>query len=161
VEPKKLTPKQTRFVDEYLMNGFNATAAAITAGYSKKTATIIGYENLRKPNIEQEIDRRLKAIQIKVQRRFVSHSERISDYLYKVVTGEEEANADRIRAARDLLDRAGLKVPEQRDVNFKGEIMHTDTRSLDERVKQYADVYEEIEAEETKRLKSIDESDNN
>jgi phage terminase small subunit len=32
-----LTPKQTRFVEEYLID-LNATAAAIRAGYSAKTA---------------------------------------------------------------------------------------------------------------------------
>lgn len=35
---KKLTPKQTLFVAEYLANGMNATQAAISAGYSEKTA---------------------------------------------------------------------------------------------------------------------------
>jgi len=49
-----LTPKQKRFVAEYLVD-LNATAAAIRAGYSKKTAEVIGYENLRKPQIEQAV----------------------------------------------------------------------------------------------------------
>jgi phage terminase small subunit len=34
----KLTPKQAKFVLEYLANGLNATKAAISAGYSDKTA---------------------------------------------------------------------------------------------------------------------------
>lgn len=34
----KLTPKQSIFVAEYLANGLNATRAAISAGYSEKTA---------------------------------------------------------------------------------------------------------------------------
>jgi phage terminase small subunit len=33
-----MTPKQDRFVAEYLANGLNATQAAIAAGYSEKTA---------------------------------------------------------------------------------------------------------------------------
>jgi hypothetical protein len=33
----------------HLANGLNATKAAISAGYSKKTAASIGEENLRKP----------------------------------------------------------------------------------------------------------------
>ncbi|MFA5753528.1 MAG: terminase small subunit, partial [Bacteroidales bacterium] len=44
----KLTPKQKRFVDEYLID-LNATQAAIRAGYSERTARIIGAENLIKP----------------------------------------------------------------------------------------------------------------
>ena len=53
-----LTNKQRVFVEEYLRT-FNATAAAIAAGYSEKTASVIGHENLRKPNIDAEIKSRL------------------------------------------------------------------------------------------------------
>lgn len=45
-----LLPKQAKFVAEYLISG-NATQAAIHAGYSPKTAHVIGQENLRKPAI--------------------------------------------------------------------------------------------------------------
>lgn len=50
----KLTDKQQKFVDEYLID-LNATQAAIRAGYSVKTADVIGCENLTKPNIQQVI----------------------------------------------------------------------------------------------------------
>ena len=50
---KKLTPKQQRFIDEYLVD-LNATQAAIRAGYSAKTAYSIGIENLKKPEIQTE-----------------------------------------------------------------------------------------------------------
>lgn len=51
----KLTPKQERFVEEYLID-LNATQAAIRAGYSKKTAGQIGDENLKKPQIKKAIE---------------------------------------------------------------------------------------------------------
>lgn len=54
----KLTAKQQRFCDEYLID-LNATQAAIRAGYSAKTADAIGCENLTKPNIQQEIAKRM------------------------------------------------------------------------------------------------------
>lgn len=50
-----LTPKQQRFVEEYLID-LNATQAAIRAGYSEKTAKEIGSENLTKPNIAKAIE---------------------------------------------------------------------------------------------------------
>ncbi|MCK0923723.1 terminase small subunit [Acinetobacter pittii] len=50
-----LRGKQQRFVDEYLIDR-NATQAAIRAGYSPKTATVIGAENLTKPNIQKAIE---------------------------------------------------------------------------------------------------------
>lgn len=55
-----LTKKQKLFVEEYLID-LNATQAAIRAGYSKKTAKDIGCENLAKPNIQSEIEKRMKA----------------------------------------------------------------------------------------------------
>lgn len=51
---KKLTPKQQRFVEEYLIDS-NATQAAIRSGYSKKTAQQTGSENLLKPVIADAI----------------------------------------------------------------------------------------------------------
>jgi phage terminase small subunit len=55
-----LTDKQRRFVDEYLID-LNATQAAIRAGYSAKTAQIIGFENLSKPIIAAALQLRMKA----------------------------------------------------------------------------------------------------
>lgn len=51
-----LTTKQQRFVEEYVVD-FNATQAARRAGYSEKTAYIIGHENLNKPKIASAVQR--------------------------------------------------------------------------------------------------------
>ncbi len=47
--------KQDAFVKAYLLNGGNATQAALSAGYSEKTAKSIGQENLTKPDIKKSI----------------------------------------------------------------------------------------------------------
>lgn len=52
----KLTAKQQRFVDEFLID-LNATQATIRAGYSTQTAYFIGNENLNKPEIRTRIDK--------------------------------------------------------------------------------------------------------
>jgi phage terminase small subunit len=49
-----LTPKQARFVAEYLID-LNATQAAIRSGYSEKSAQTTGCENLTKPIIAAAI----------------------------------------------------------------------------------------------------------
>ena len=54
--PRKLTPKQARFVQEYPID-LNAAQAAIRAGYSAKTARVIGHENLIKPDIAAAIEK--------------------------------------------------------------------------------------------------------
>lgn len=55
----KLTPKQEKFIHEYLVDQ-NATQAAIRAGYNKKTARQVGSENLSKPYIKKEIEKHSK-----------------------------------------------------------------------------------------------------
>ena len=51
-----MNAKQTRFVEEYLID-LNATQSAIRAGYSKKTSYSIGQENLKKPEIKEAIEK--------------------------------------------------------------------------------------------------------
>jgi phage terminase small subunit len=57
---KKLTKREARFVKEYFRKKFNATRAAIAAGYSVKTAYHTGYENLKKPHIQLAIEKEVK-----------------------------------------------------------------------------------------------------
>ena len=61
-----LTPKQQRFVEEYLID-LNATKAAIRSGYSEKTAAVIGAENLIKPNIAKAIQEAQESLSNKAQ----------------------------------------------------------------------------------------------
>lgn len=49
-----LTPKQERFVAEYLVD-LNATQAAVRAGYGKKSAHATGYDNLKLPEVAAAI----------------------------------------------------------------------------------------------------------
>jgi phage terminase small subunit len=51
----RLTPRQQRFVDEYLID-LNATQAAIRAGYSNKGATVRGAELLANRKVQEQIE---------------------------------------------------------------------------------------------------------
>ncbi len=55
----KLTNKQKKFCDEYLID-LNVTQAAIRSGYSKKYAMAHAYELLDKPKIKEYIDKKIK-----------------------------------------------------------------------------------------------------
>tara|TARA_R110000824_G_scaffold152470_1_gene323687 strand:+ start:8046 stop:8573 length:528 start_codon:yes stop_codon:yes gene_type:complete len=55
----RLSAKQSRFVEEYLVD-LNATEAAKRAGYSVLSAKQIGTENLSKPAVALEIERRIQ-----------------------------------------------------------------------------------------------------
>ncbi len=54
----KLTEKQQRFVDEYLID-LNATQAAIRAGYSVKTADVQGARMLGIVKVQQDISEKM------------------------------------------------------------------------------------------------------
>ena len=49
-----MTPKQQRFVQEYLID-LNATQAAIRAGYSERTAEQIGHQLLKKTSVAEAV----------------------------------------------------------------------------------------------------------
>jgi phage terminase small subunit len=49
-----MTPRMEMFCQEYCVD-FNATSAAVRAGYSAKSAHSIGHENLNKPEIQERI----------------------------------------------------------------------------------------------------------
>ena len=82
----KLSLKQKAFADYYIELG-NATQAAIRAGYSKRTAGVIGDENLKKPNIKDYMDERLKQIE---DERIADASE-VLKYLTSVLRGESQS----------------------------------------------------------------------
>lgn len=79
----KLTVKQKKFADEYIICG-NATEAAIKAGYSKKTATVMASENLTKPNIKNYIEERLEVIQSEK----IADQREVMEFLTAVMRGE-------------------------------------------------------------------------
>jgi len=57
----KLTPKQKRFVEEYLID-FNATRAAKAAGYSEKTARSLATDVLANPCVQAIIKEKMQKL---------------------------------------------------------------------------------------------------
>lgn len=107
----KLTEKQKRFADYYIETG-NITEAATRAGYSKKTARVIGQENLLKPAIKGYIDEKLEAMQ---DERTASAKE-VLEFLTKSMRGEikeevvvVEGTGDGTSEARTVKKQIGLR----------------------------------------------------
>lgn len=61
-----LTPKQQKFVLEYLQDG-NATRSAKAAGYSARSAATLGERLLRDPKVKAELDRRMGKLMSKLE----------------------------------------------------------------------------------------------
>lgn len=83
VADKKLTAKQQRFCDEYLID-LNATQAAIRAGYSQKTAKQIGQENLTKPDVKEYIEKRMA----EKEAALIADQTEVMRYLTSVLRGQ-------------------------------------------------------------------------
>ena len=80
-----MTPKQQRFVDEYLVD-LNASAAAVRAGYAVKRADAMAWENLRKPEIASAIAVARQAAQERAQ-------ETVDDHLATLASLRDDARA--------------------------------------------------------------------
>lgn len=89
-----MTPKQQRFVDEYLID-LNATQAAIRAGYSEKTAGQIGEENLKKPEIAALVQAAMDARS--------ERTEITADYVLQSIVSTME----RCKQVQPVFDRKG------------------------------------------------------
>ena len=70
----RMTPKQTRFVQEYLVD-LCATQAAIRAGYSEKTADVQGCKLLRLGKVQAAVD---AAKQARAERTLITQDEVIT-----------------------------------------------------------------------------------
>ncbi len=99
---EKLTAKQKRFCDEYLKD-LNATQAAIRAGYSEKTAAVIGAENLIKPNIQTY----LQQFQNKIDQKNIKTVEEVQEWWSEVMEDAEAKLPDRIKASELLVKSKG------------------------------------------------------
>lgn len=113
----KLSPKQKAFADYYILTK-NATEAAKKAGYSEKTAGVIGFENLKKPKISAYIKKRLDEIE---KERIASIEEVMRFYTATMRNKLEDIEDDddkptiteRLKAADRIMER--LTLLEERD----------------------------------------------
>ncbi|WP_457775752.1 terminase small subunit [Streptococcus uberis] len=81
----KLTLKQKRFADEYIISG-NATESAIKAGYSKKYANTNASKLLQNTTVKNYLDERLKILDSEK----IADQKEVLQYLSAVMRGEHK-----------------------------------------------------------------------
>jgi len=96
-ENSGLTAKQKLFAIEYLKD-LNATQAAIRAGYSPDTAAAIGFENLRKPDIAELIQKKMDRRAAKL------------DITNEYILSGIKDTVERCRQAVPVVDRKGRPI---------------------------------------------------
>lgn len=143
----KLTAKQQRFCDEYLID-LNATQAAIRAGYSKKTARQMANENMSKPYIREYIDKRLA----EKESELIADQDEVLKYLTSVLRGESQSTEIVIEGVGEGCSEARTiqKKPSEKDKLKAAELLG----------KRYGIYTDKIEAEVDMELNiSIDYGD--
>ena len=130
----ELTPKQKLFIEEYMINGFNATQAAIKAGYSPNTATEQGARLLINVNVREEVKRRCADVTAEyplLRQRIIDRLQRIAfsdlkDYLsyktIKAVVGTDKESGEPIIDYKTVID---VKDSEEVDGAIISEVMET------------------------------------
>ena len=107
----KLTAKQKRFCDEYLID-LNATQAAIRAGYSEKTAKQIGQENLTKPDLKKYREERMAEKESKL----IADQDEVLKYLTSVLRGESKASVVVVESVGTMtVAREMQKAPDEKE----------------------------------------------
>ena len=113
-----LTPKQIRFVEEYIKCGIGKTSA-INAGYSEATAESQASRLLRNVKVQEALKQRRSEIQSELRDMFVGDALTARKVLINILNDSEATHKDKIVAARDLLDRAGFKPTDKTEISGK------------------------------------------
>lgn len=134
---KKLTAKQKRFCDEYLID-MNITQAAIRAGYSKKTAYAIGQENLKKPTLKEYIEKRMAEKEAEL----VADQAEVMKYLTSVLRGKSESEIVVIECVGEGCSEARTmrKAPDEKERLKAAELLGRAHMMFTDKVEQTVDM---------------------
>lgn len=134
---KKLTAKQKRFCDEYLID-MNITQAAIRAGYSKKTAYAIGQENLKKPTLKEYIGKRMAEKEAKL----VADQAEVMKYLTSVLRGQSQSEIVVVEGTGEGCSEARTmqKAPDEKERLKAAELLGRAHMMFTDKVQQEVDM---------------------
>ena len=133
----RLTAKQKRFCDEYLID-LNATQAAIRAGDSAKSARGIGAENMAKPNIRAYIDERMAEKEAEL----IANQDEVLKYLTAVLRGESQSEVVVVEGVGEgcSVARAMGKSPDEKERLKAAELLGKRYGLYTEKVEQQVDM---------------------
>ena len=137
VADKKMTAKQKRFCDEYLID-LNITQAAIRAGYSQKTAYVIGNENLKKPMLKEYIEKRMA----EKEAALVADQTEVMKYLTSVLRGKSQSEVVVVEGTGEGCSEARTmqKAPDEKERLKAAELLGKAHMLFTDKVQQEVDM---------------------
>lgn len=110
-----LTEQRKRFVEEYVrLRCKNRQQAAINAGYSPKSAAQQACDLLKNPEVQEYLQKQKSALIRRIQEELVLSASDAVSTVYDIMKDADARDADRLKAAFDILDRAGFR-PEDKN----------------------------------------------
>ncbi len=133
----KLTAKQQRFCDEYLID-LNATQAAIRAGYSKKTAAQTAARLLTNVKIQEYIKNRMA----EKEAALIADQDEVLKYLTSVLRGQSKSTEIVIEGLGDGSTKARKmeKEPSEKDKLKAAELLGKRYGLYTEKVEETVDM---------------------
>lgn len=133
----KLTAKQQRFCDEYLID-LNATQAAIRAGYSARSARQIADRNMSKDDIQEYIKGRMA----EKESQLIADQDEVLKYLTSVLRGESRSEEIVVENIGDYMSEARTmeKAPSEKDRLRAAELLGKRYGLYTDRVEQEVDM---------------------
>lgn len=133
----RMTAKQKRFCDEYLID-LNATQAAIRAGYSKKYANTNASKLLQITTIRQYIDARMA----EKESELIADQDEVLKYLTSVLRGESQSDVVVVEGVGDgcSVARAMGKAPDEKERLKAAELLGKRYGLYTDKVEQQVDM---------------------
>mgnify|MGYP002557842677 CR=1 FL=1 len=113
-EGDKLTPKQEKWIEEYIKTD-SLTEATVNAGYKSKNPRAIGYQNSIR--FKEVIDKRRLEISKEIKNNSIAELEDIFQFWTNVFQDENEYMKNRIKASELLAKSKGAFV-ERREIKL-------------------------------------------
>lgn len=134
---KRMTAKQRRFCDEYLID-LNATQAAIRAGYSERSANRIGTENMSKPVIKAYITARMA----EKDKELIANQDEVLKYLTSVLRGQSRSSVVVVESTGDYCSEAREmeKAPDEKERLKAAELLGKRYGLYTDRIEQEIDM---------------------
>lgn len=134
---KRMTAKQKRFCDEYLID-LNATQAAIRAGYSERSANRIGTENMSKPVIKAYITARMA----EKDKELIASQDEVLKYLTSVLRGQSRSSVVVVESTGDYCSEAREmeKAPDEKERLKAAELLGKRYGLYTDRIEQEIDM---------------------
>ncbi len=109
--PDAITPKQQRFIAEYMANGGNGTQAAISAGYAPRSAAVTASELLK----QDKIRKRLETEKREQLDRLALDADWITTRLM-TLADQADSDATKVRALETLGKVVGIYAADKKEI---------------------------------------------